>query len=420
MSATAEESEARYQAEVHDNLPRNYAAHLFHGIFGQTGFRLVQAPTFLEAYIHSISSAPLALGAVRACQALGMFLSPILGATSIEHRKRVLPVGFWIGGLMRLQLLGIAAAAFFLPGELALYAVAALLMLFGFFMGMQGVIFSFLMSKLIPVSSRGRLIGIRQALAGIVAGGTGWVGGRLVDSDALGNGFAATFLLAFVLTSLGLACLAFVREPQPPELREPSRVGDRLRELPALLRSDPAFTRYFLARALATMGRMSTPFYVPFAMTRFDIGGRELGVLTLAFVTAMSAGNLVWGSIADRTGFRFVFLAAIAVWIGSTLLLLTTTTESALVAVLAGLGVGQGGFMMSAQALVLEFGSRANLPMRIAVANTASEGVGVVAPLAGGVLATFVSPLAVFWTAIAFQATALVWVALFVRDPRHS
>ena len=38
--------------------------------------------------------------------------------------------------------------------------------LFGFFMGMQGVIFNFLMAKVIPVELRGRLSGLRNALAG--------------------------------------------------------------------------------------------------------------------------------------------------------------------------------------------------------------------------------------------------------------
>jgi predicted MFS family arabinose efflux permease len=90
-----------------------------------------------------------------------------------------------------------------------------------------------------------------------------------------------------------------------------------------------------------------------------------------------------------------------------------------LVAVFAGLGAGMGGFQLSAQNLVLEFGSRRNLPLRIAVANSASELVGAVGPLLGGLLAVTVSYVAVFWTAIAFQSAALLLVLLYVRDPRH-
>ncbi len=408
--------EERFQAEAQRHLRRNYLAHLAHGLLGQTGFRLIQAPTFIPMYVELIAGTPIAVGAARAFQSLGMFLSPVLGATAIEHRRRVLPMGFWIGGLMRVQVLGLALVGFFLSGTPALVAICAILALFGFFMGMQGVIFSTLVSKVIPIERRGRLMGLRNALAGITAVAVGGVGGHLVEIGALGNGYAATFLLSFALTALGLSMLAFIREPESPSVRSASRVGSRLTELPALLRSDPAFTRYFLARALATMGRMSVPFYVLYA----DAGPAMLGPLTMAFLLSWSMGNLAWGEIADRTGFRAIFIASLLLWVGAALALMTAGDEPAvLVLIMLGLGAGFGGFQMASQNLVLEFGSRENLPMRIAVANSASELVGALGPLVGGVLAATVSYEAVFWTAIAFQLAAVAWVLHAVPEPRY-
>ncbi len=319
---------------------------------------------------------------------------------------------------MRVQVLGIALAGFFLPASLGLLATWAFLAFFGFFLGMQGVVFSVLISKVIPVRRRGTLLGLRNALAGVTAAGVGVVGGLLIDREALGNGYASTFLLAFALTSLGLCMLLFIREPESPQVREPSRIPDRLRELPALLRSDRAFTRYFLARALATMGRMAVPFYIVYAGTRTELTGTRLGVLTGAFVLAMSVVNLLWGVIADRRGFRLVFLMSLWTWIGAALLLMQIESFAALVAVFLGLGAGLGGFQMSAQNLVLEFGSRRNLPMRIAVANSASELVGAVGPLLGGLLAIAFSYVVVFWTAIAIQVLAVCVVTIAVDEPR--
>jgi len=412
-------AEASFQAEVRRHLPRNFLAHLAHGLLGQTGFRLLNAPTFVPAYVHLLSGSDVAVGLARSLQSLGMFLSPILGATTIEHRRRVLPVGFAVGGLMRVQVLGIALAAFFLPPRQALAATLVLLGLFGVFLGMQGVIFNFLLSKVIPLEVRGRLLGLRNALAGLSAGAVAVLGGRWVEGNALGNGYGATFLAAFGLTTLGLACLTFVREPASPRVREPVRVSQRLRDLPDLLRADPAFTRYFVARALGTMGRMSVPFYVIYAGTKMTIGGRRLGLLTLAFVVAQSVLNLLWGWIADRRGFGLVFLLAQALWVASALLLLATEQFPVMMVVMVGLGAGVGGFMMAAQNLVLEFGSRRDLPLRIAVANATSEGVGAIGPLLAGVLGAVASYRAIFWTAIAFQLAALLVVALWMEEPRH-
>ncbi|MBW2242639.1 MAG: MFS transporter [Deltaproteobacteria bacterium] len=411
----ADEREARFQEQAERDLPRNYLAHLAHGMLGQTGFRLIQVPTFIPVYVELISGSPIAVGAARAFQSFGMFLSPILGATIIEHRRRVLPMGFWIGGLMRVQVLGLALAGFFLSGLPELVAVFGFLALFGFFMGMQGVIFSTLVSKVIPVERRGRLMGLRNALAGLTAGAVGGLGGWLVETNALGNGYATTFLLAFALTALGLSMLAFIREPESPSVRVASDFRSRLSELPALLRSDPGFTRYFLARALATMGRMSVPFYVLYA----DPGPALLGPLTIAFILSWSMGNLAWGEIADRIGFRAVFIASLLLWVVAALALMYAGHEAiVLVLIMVGLGAGFGGFQMSSQNLVLEFGSRENLPMRIAVANAASELVGAIGPLVGGVLAVMVSYESVFWTGIAFQLAAVGWVLRAVPEPR--
>jgi MFS family permease len=413
-------AEQAYLARVRADLPRNFAAHLVHGLFGQTGFRLINAPTFVPAYVHALSGSDLAVGLARGLQSFGMFLSPILGALSIEHRSRVLPMGLLVGGLMRVQVLGIALAGLLLPSTWSLVAVWVFLGLLGFFLGMQSVIFRFLLSKLIPVERRGVLLGLRNFLAGLTAAGVGWAGGRyLVEANALGDGYAATFLLAFGLTTLGLGALFFMREPEPPAMRRPTQARERLRELPALLRSDRPFTFYFLARALANVGRMAVPFYVLHAGTRMEISGAALGWLTLAFVLAQTTTNLAWGWVADRGGFRRVFAASMVIWIASALLLLRVAELPGFMLAFVGLGAGLGGFVMASQNLVLEFGTREDLPMRIAVANSAAELVGAVGPVAGGLLAAAWSYPAVFGVAIAFKVAALLLVLGWVDEPRH-
>ncbi|MEX2205886.1 MAG: MFS transporter [Myxococcota bacterium] len=421
--AAAEEIDARGEAEfdelVRGSLRRNYLAHLGHGIFGQTGFRLIQAPTFVPAYIYSLSGSELVVGVARSVQALGQCLSPLFSATQIEHRRKVLPMGMRTGTLLRLQVLGIALAGFFLPVEWNLSLVCVFLGLFGFFMGMQGVIFNVLLAKVIPIELRGRLSGLRNALAGVTAAGVAYLGGGwLVESNALGNGYAATFLLAFVLTELGLLMLLFIREPDSPAVRVRTGVAARLADLPALLRADANFAVFLAACVLGALGRIAMPYYVLYAQQTLAIGGSELGVLTAAFLLAATTLNLGWGLLADRTGFRVVFLASLAVWIAGTFMLLGAASFAALVGVFVALGAGSGGFMMGQQILVLEFGAREDLPLRIGVVNAATEAMGVVAPLAGGALATFVDYPSVFFCAIAFKLAAAALVVLRMREPR--
>ncbi|MCG8590114.1 MAG: MFS transporter [Proteobacteria bacterium] len=414
-------SESDYEAEVEAHLRRNYLAHLGHGLLGQTGFRLVNAPTFIPAYLHALSGAEWVVGLARGLQYLGMFLSPIFSAATIEHRRRVLPVGFAVGLMMRLMVLGVALSGLLLPDPWRVWGVIAFLGSFGFFLGMQAVVFSYLMSKVIPVRVRGRLLGLRNTLAGLTAVGVSWIGGEyLVERNVLGDGYAATFLAAFVLTSLGLSLLLFVREPEPPTVRSVSPFGERLRELPGLLRSDRAFTIYFAARGLATMGRMSVPFLILYVGAALGgLSGTTLAILTAVFTLANTLANLPWGGLADRVGFRNVFVAALATWAGATVGLLWAEGLFGFALVFLGVGAGQAGFQLSAQNLVLEFGERDDLPMRIAVANSTSELFAAVGVIAGGLLAHQFSMSLVFAVSVTCQLAAIAVVLRYVDEPRR-
>ena len=412
-------AEAGYDAAVRRDLPRNYAAHLVHGLLGQTGFRLVQAPTFVPAYIFLLSGSELAVGAALAAQYLGMAASSLLGATLIEHRRRVLPVGFVTGGLMRIQVLGLALSGFFLTGPHALVAAVVFLGLFGFFNGIQAVIFNVLMAKVIPISYRGRLTGLRNFLAGLTASGVAYLGGKyFIETQALGNGYATTFLTAFCLTSLGLVILLFVREPEPPVVRAQSGLLKRLRDVPAIFRHDPAFAKFFYARALASLGTAAIPFYILFAGERIGLSGATIGYLSIAFLLSQTATNLLWGPLADRAGNRFVFLASVGLWTAATLALMMAHGLLPTIIVFCGLGSGFGGFQIATQNLVLEFGDRQDIPMRIALSNVGGALAMAIGPLIGGWLADTISFESVFWTAATLKLASIILVIFFVDEPR--
>jgi MFS family permease len=412
-------AEAAYHADVERNLKRNFAANLAHGLLGQTGFRLVTAPTFVPAYIFLLSGSEMMVGLALAAQWLGNASSSLFGATLVEHRKRVLPMGLLIGGGMRLGVLGLALSGFFLPTHWALAFACAFLMLFGLFNGVQSVIFSTLMAKVIPLRLRGRLTGFRNFAAGLTAAGVAYIGGKyFVEANAFGNGYATTFLTAFVLASAGLCMLLIVREPIPPEVRARTSLIHRLREVPGLLRADRELLRFYFATASASLGTLAVPFYILYSAESIGLTGTNLGVLTIAYLLAQTGTNLIWGTIADRMGNRLVFLCAIGLWILSTILLIEANTLWMLVIVFAGLGAGQGGFQNSTSNIILEFGTREDLPMRIAMMNTGVASMNALGPLLGGLIAHTLGFTAVF-SASALMLTISFSIVLFaVAEPR--
>lgn len=406
-------AEAEYARFVSGNLRRNYAAHYLHGMLGMTGFRLVNAPTFVPAYLQLLSGSELVVGLGLALRQFGGVISPLIGASMIEHRRQVLPAAMLLGTLMRLQLIGLALAGLLLGGIWQLGAVLLFLFLLGLFSGPQQVAFQLLLAKAIPIDRRGLLQAWRNMTGGLIAAALAYGAGRfLIDRQVLGNGYSATFLLAFGLTSLGLLALRLLmREPSPPTVRAPTPLAARLREVPALVNGAPDFRAFLMAHSLAVAGRLAAPFYILYASATVGLDGATLGLLSLAYLGADTLANLVWGYAGDRIGFRPIYATALGLTVAATLLLIEATTLAGFAAAFVGLGAAASGQSMSAQTLVLGFGHRDDLAMRLAVLGTVEGLLAALGPLAAGVIATTAGYTPMFVASIALSALALLPLA---------
>lgn len=415
-----ENAEQSYLEAVSASLRWNYTALLAHGMLGMTGFRLLQAPTFLPAYIFLLSGSEAVVGFALAAQHIGATIASIPGGNFISHRKRVMPVFLTVGALMRVQVLGIALVGYLLAGSSALIATCIFLLLFGLFSGMQSVTFQFALSKLIPVYVRGRLTGFRTLIGGVMSSGVAMLGGTyFIDHNTLGNGYATTFLLAFGLTALGLIALAAIREPELPAVRDQVSLSGHLREIPGMLRDHPGYLRFIIARGLAGLAVAAVPFYVLYAGETKSLSGTDLGILTVAFLLTQTVVNFVWGMLADRTGNRLVFIASVTIWgLSVVLLLLSPRTMIWLIITFSGLGIGMGGFQIGSTNLILEFGKRQDLPMLIGVANTANSLMFAVGPILGGLFILSASYEALFWAVVALKALSVAATIAFVKEPR--
>lgn len=412
-------SEPEHAAFVAKNLCRNFTAHFAHGMLGMTGFRLIYAPTFVPTYLFQLTGSTFAVGLSQALQQAGSIVSPLRSANAIEDKEHILPYARRTGILMRLPLGIIALSGWALVGwPLAVVTIFSLFLL-GYFTGAQRVAFQMLMAKVIPLERRGRLQGYRNLVGGgIAALLSWWAGSTLIDRNVLGNGYATTFAISFVLTSLGLTLLVILlREPPTVSRRPTMRLRDRLRELPQLLEQRD-YARFLVAQLIAMTGRTAISFCILYAGSVVHMDGRSLGLLSLAFLGADTVANLVWGAMGDRFGFRLVFLCSLLLWAAGYVQILLASERSGFMLAFAALGAAGSGYMLSAQTLVLEFGKAQDIAMRLAISTTVETTVAALAPLAGGIVAASAGfrPLVVYSLAAMLVAAAVVWLS--VREPR--
>ncbi len=403
---------------------RNLVAQLSHGMFGQTGFRLIGAPTFLPAYLFLLTQSDLFVGLARSLQAVGTVITPLMGAALIGHRSKILGPTLASSGLMRLSILGLAVVGFLTGADgvswVAGWAAVFFLTIMGVFQGVSQVTMNALRAKVIPLHRRGIVSGARNFLAGITSAGVSYLAGAyFIEQDVFGNGYASVFLFAFVIATIGLLTLALTDEPKSADVRPRASIGKTFRDVAPLLREDEAFRRFFIARSLGSFGRMAMPFYILFAGTTLELTGTLLGIVTTAWMLTSSTTNLIWGHVADRSGYKIVMATTLAIWIVAHGTLFFITDATGLIVFFVLMGIASGGFNQAGQNMVLEFGRTADIPIRLAASGSAVNLIGAIGPVLGGLIVAGTGYAPLFAITIATQLVALALIIGWVPEPRR-
>ena len=315
-----------------------------------------------------------------------------------------------------------------MAGPPALAFALLFLFMLGLFQGPQRVAFQLLLAKVIPVRMRGRLQAWRNLIGGFIAALLSYFAGSwLIANHVWGNGYATTFFVSFVLTSLGLTALqVMMREPEPPTVRARMRLRERMKDFPALLREDKGFAWFMVARTFLMGSRIGQPFLFLYAAYVLGLSaeadparfGTTLAILSFAYMGADTVTNLIWGYLSDRQGFRSTFLYSTVInIIGIGGMMFCTSIETFAIAFFL-IGAGQSGFQMSTTNIVLEYGHPHDVPMRMALSNTAEGAVGALAPLVGAGLVLLWGYEASFWASMAMMAIALGVAWWRMEEPR--
>ena len=411
---------AEHARFVDANLKKNYRANFIHGVLGMTGFRLIYAPTIIPAYLLLLTGSTAAVGLGAALLQLGATISPIASGSRIEHRSHILPYAIRVGSLMRLMILGLALAAWFLTGDLLLVATFACFLLLGFFTGAQRVAFQMLMSKLIPIRQRGRLQGYRNFAGGLIAAILAYFAGAYFIEDAwLGNGYATTFLFAFLLTSAGLVVLqTMIREPAAPISRPQMPMMERLRQFPELM-SERGFRNFLIVHSFATVSRVGGPFWTVYAGSVLGLDGALIGGLSFVFLGSDTVSNIIWGPMGDRYGFKRVYAGSLICTLAGIVCLILGASEAPIYAAFILLGMGMSGWMLASTTMVLEFGSQEDTPMRLAFTTTVEGAIAAAGPVLAGLLVAGYGFAPLFTIMLAALGAALVLLVWRVEEPRQ-
>ncbi len=230
--------------------------------------------------------------------------------------------------------------------------------------------------------------------------------------------FALSFAMAAALVTVSWAFVALTREPVQPGRAVRQNTLEHLSGLPELVRADPNFRRFLIARLLMALGGMGYGFVAVAAVQRWDIADSAAGLFTGAYLMGEALGNMAFGVLADRRGNkRSLEMGTLAAVLGYGLAVVAPAPGWYFVVFLL-LGIVQAAVVGPGILVVMEFAVADRRPTYIGIANTGVGLVSIVAPLLGAGLASLGYGW-LFASAVLINLAVLLLFHWWVREPRH-
>jgi MFS family permease len=273
------------------------------------GLAFSHAKVVLPAYLADLKASNVIIGVMGAIFVLGTSVPQAFSAYFTEHlpsKKQAviffhfLPPLAWLAlFIYNFHIAGGpgsygAAMTFFLPA-VAFYACSLGLLLpiyFGFF------------SRVILEERRGRAFGTVFSVQCVFGAAAVCCAGFLLSSIVFPRNYAILFFLSFAAICIGNLFLLGVREPRDEAAKPRKSPGEYLRSFLTIFVRKRALRNYVFVRLLVALNMLLVFFYSKYA--RSVEPELEITYLVAFLLLGQSAGNLVFGRLGDRLGFRAV------------------------------------------------------------------------------------------------------------------
>lgn len=410
---------------ISEDIPywkRNFAANFLDVAFFSLGMAFGSMTTIVPLYIRELGGSNLLVGMVPAIVQTGFVLPPLFVAPYVGRLRLKLPyiLRMTLGERIPWFILALMTFWFGLqyPG-LVLTLSVVLLAIFGLAGGLTMPAWMDMVATVTPLRMRGKLFGWSGALGGLAG-----VGGGLLAESALANyafptNYALCFLGAGICMAISFAALCAIREPPRVSVAPVMTVREYVERLPPLLRRDPDFTAFLVARTFTVLGSMAVAFIAVYATEQRGLPESLAGRFTSWMLGTQVITTPFWGMFGDRRGHKAALQFGLLCTALSTVLALIVTTPAGFYAVFALLGASTGIQFTTTLNMVVEFATPAERVTYIGLHGTLIAPATLLAPLIGGWVAQFTGFPPLFIMATVCSMIAFVILTFFTRDPRH-
>ncbi len=417
------QNKKEYDEAVEQNYPYNRNVGFIHGVLHFAGLGFFWRQTILPNFVHALTGSDFLVGLTTSVGFAFTQGSQLFGSALVEHlavKKKPL---LWFGILSRIPWFFIAMAVLLLSRDIAFPVFISLYVVASSCMGLYLLVWTDLMSKVIPVKNRGSYFAIRNFLAACATALAGILAGRIIEIYLYPTGYALSFFLAFLVMSIDLFVIARTKEVPSLVVNPKVTIKEKLSSIPLYLSKDKNYKMYCIVRSYANVSRQGVPFYILAATAALELSPQEAaataGLFTFALLLTQTVGNLIWGYYSQGRGWKAP-LEAVCLLIGIVSFVVPSITTLAGFIVIVGIsGLSNSGFMLPSLNILMEFGRPQHRSSYIGIANGISAVGALISPLLAGAIAQWFSYTILFYFVGINSLISFALLKFLVTDPRH-
>jgi MFS family permease len=164
---------------------------------------------------------------------------------------------------------------------------------------------------------------------------------------------------------------------------------------------------------------MAAGFFMVYGKDNIAGALEQVGILTGILVATQAVMNLLWGMVGDRKGHKIVLCGAAFAMAVTALIGRLSSSPVWLWITFAMLGIASSADSVSSMNIILEFCAPEDRPTYIGLTNTLLAPAKTLAPILGGLLATWFSYRSMFVVAAIVSILGGILLVIWVREPRH-
>ena len=408
----AEYHQAQADLIIERNATRNFVLNVFDGGFFYLGLSLVSRYTVLPLFVERLTGERWVQGLIPMLAQTGWFLPGLFLAPLVASLPRRKPMVLLATLGERLPMLALGLLLFFMPHLPALTMLGLFFALFAihtFSSGFASIPWQDFIARIIPGNRWGIFFGVQSGFGGLLGLGGAFIAAWVLTQWSFPQSVGVLALLCFASMVISFLCLASTVEPAMQPVPRQSIVSF-LQGVGPLLKRDPRFRSFLIARAGIALGLLGHNFLTAAALERFGLKDSEIAPFTAALFAAQAAADLILGWLADRWGHKQVLEISTGLGVISLILAVIAPTPAWFILIFVLVGATQAGYQLSGFTMVMGFSNPAERPTYIGVANTAMAPITIVGPLMAGWLAELAgyNTLFIVLTVIAISGLAML------------